>query len=85
MKAPTSNDTTPQKKTINSMASMSSISSKNVHSTVNQSLENPLLSSKVEEWTSNQVSTWLISVGFDKQLADNFKGKKIKNYKELFF
>ncbi|KAG1070573.1 hypothetical protein G6F42_026117 [Rhizopus arrhizus] len=56
---------------------MSSISSKNIHSTVNQSLENPLLSSKVEEWTSEQVSTWLISVGFDKQLADNFKDQEI--------
>lgn len=75
MKAPTSTSAPPQsKKTISSMSSMSSISSKNIHSTVNQSLENPLLGNKVEEWTSDQVSTWLISVGFDKQLADNFKG-----------
>lgn len=72
MKAPTSASATSQPK--KAISSMSSISSKNIHSTVNQSLENPLLSSKVEEWTSEQVSTWLISVGFDKQLADNFKG-----------
>ncbi|KAF1800867.1 hypothetical protein FB192DRAFT_1282871 [Mucor lusitanicus] len=78
MKAPTSTSAPPQsKKTISSMSSMSSISSKNIHSTVNQSLENPLLGNKVEEWTSDQVSTWLISVGFDKQLADNFKDQEI--------
>ncbi|KAK4512339.1 uncharacterized protein ATC70_003037 [Mucor velutinosus] len=78
MKAPTSASAASQpKKTISSMSSMSSISSKNIHSAVHQSLENPLLSSKVEEWTSDQVSTWLISVGFDKQLADNFKDQEI--------
>lgn len=31
--------------------------------------------SPVEDWTSEQVACWLIHVGFDKELADNFKGK----------
>jgi biotin synthase-related radical SAM superfamily protein len=32
----------------------------------------------VEEWTSEQVATWLIELGFDQDLANNFKGKKIR-------
>jgi hypothetical protein len=32
----------------------------------------------VEQWTSEQVATWLIDIGFDKELANNFKGKKKK-------
>lgn len=30
----------------------------------------------VEDWTSEQVAAWLIHAGFDKELADNFKGKE---------
>ncbi|KAI8636073.1 hypothetical protein BD408DRAFT_438242 [Parasitella parasitica] len=70
-------NSTQQKKMTSSVSCMSSISSKNIHSTVIESLENPLLNSKAEEWTSNQVSIWLISIGFDKQLADNFKDQEI--------
>ncbi|KAI8380703.1 hypothetical protein BD560DRAFT_346975 [Blakeslea trispora] len=34
-------------------------------------------SNSVEEWTSDQVATWLMSIGFDKELADNFKDQEI--------
>ncbi|CEP16346.1 hypothetical protein [Parasitella parasitica] len=71
------NDSTQQKKMTSSVSCMSSISSKNIYSTVIQSLENPSLSSKVEEWNSDQVATWLMSIGFDKQLADTFKDQEI--------
>jgi hypothetical protein len=60
---------------IQKKSSILSISSKNIQSTVSQSLNNEELNAKsVEEWTSEQVSTWLMSIGFDKELADNFRG-----------
>ena len=34
-------------------------------------------SKPVEEWSSDQVAAWLMSIGFDKELADNFKGLPI--------
>jgi hypothetical protein len=59
---------------IQKKASISSISSKNIQSTVSQSLNNQELGKLVEEWTSEQVATWLMSIGFDKELADTFRG-----------
>ncbi|OBZ82317.1 hypothetical protein A0J61_09631, partial [Choanephora cucurbitarum] len=34
-------------------------------------------SKPVEEWSSDQVAAWLMSIGFDKELADNFKDQEI--------
>ena len=28
----------------------------------------------VEQWTSEEVAAWLIEVGFDAEVANNFKG-----------
>lgn len=31
----------------------------------------------VDQWTSEEVATWLVDVGFERDLADNFKGKRL--------
>lgn len=60
---------------IQKKSSISSISSKNMQSIMTQSLKDTELNETlVKEWTSEQVAIWLMSVGFDKELADNFKG-----------
>lgn len=46
-----------------------------MQSIMTQSLKDTELNETlVKEWTSEQVAIWLMSVGFDKELADNFKG-----------
>ncbi|KAI7906384.1 uncharacterized protein BX663DRAFT_427304 [Cokeromyces recurvatus] len=61
-----------------SLISAVSMSSKNVHSIISKSLENPLLSNKpIEDWSSEEVAIWLIHIGFDKELAENFKNQEI--------
>jgi predicted transcriptional regulator len=71
MKLPT-NSTTTNKQNTNSM------SSKNAQVSVIESLHHPKLKSvAIEEWSSEQVAFWLLQVGFDKEIASNFKGKQI--------
>lgn len=50
-------------------------------STMQKSVHKSLVENKkpVEEWTSEQVSAWLIHVGFDQEIADNFKGNNENN------
>lgn len=49
-----------------------STNSKMIQNNVNKSLtENK---SPVEEWSAEQVANWLINIGFDQQLANDFKG-----------
>lgn len=33
----------------------------------------------VEEWSSDQVGLWLLDIGFEQELADNFKGKSLSS------
>ncbi|KAI9266004.1 hypothetical protein BY458DRAFT_215323 [Sporodiniella umbellata] len=57
---------------------VSSLSSKNIQSIVKQSLNSPLLKQKaVEEWNSKEVEIWLTEMGFDDNLAKNFKDQEI--------
>lgn len=54
------------------------MSSKNAQVSVIESLRHPKLKSvAIEEWSSEQVALWLLQVGFDKEIASNFKGKTI--------
>ncbi|KAG2230732.1 hypothetical protein INT48_004785 [Thamnidium elegans] len=52
-----------------------STNSKMIQTNVNKSLlEN---NSPVEEWTTEQVANWLITIGFDQQIANNFRDQEI--------
>lgn len=48
-----------------------STTNKTIQNNVNQSIQKR---PPVEEWTSEQVASWLIEIGFDQELANNFKG-----------
>lgn len=72
---------TPQQhKSSGSISSMASIPSKNIQTIVNQSVNSDpqLNDTLIEEWTSDQVAAWLLSIGFEEELADNFKGKQLQ-------
>ncbi|GAA5805670.1 hypothetical protein EDC94DRAFT_549804 [Helicostylum pulchrum] len=52
-----------------------STNAKTIQTNVNKSLlENK---SPVEEWTTEQVANWLITIGFDQQIANNFRDQEI--------
>lgn len=52
-----------------------SLSSKNIEFAIKQSMSNPMLASKlIEEWTPDHVAFWLSNIGFEQEIADNFKG-----------
>jgi hypothetical protein len=45
-----------------------------------ESLNQPTLNSNaIREWTPEQVSLWILQIGFDHDIAYNFKGFKKRN------